>query len=220
MGKLIVVEGLDGSGKATQAKLLAEKLKEMGKEVIQVSFPDYASDSSALVKMYLSGKFGSHAQDVNAYAASAFYAVDRFASYKTSWQKAYENGRIIIADRYTTSNGVHQCSKLEEDKWDDFVNWLYDFEYNKMRIPAPDCVIYLNMSLQVSQKLLMERYHGDESRKDIHEKDMEYLSRSRRAARFCAEKSGWKTIRCDDGTQPYTPHQISRQVMENILEIL
>ena len=220
MGKLIVVEGLDGSGKATQAKLLAEKLKEMGKEVIQVSFPDYASDSSALVKMYLSGKFSSHAQDVNAYAASAFYAVDRFASYKTSWQKAYENGRIIIADRYTTSNGVHQCSKLEEDKWDDFVNWLYDFEYNKMGIPAPDCVIYLNMSLQVSQKLLMERYHGDESRKDIHEKDMEYLSRSRRAARFCAEKSGWKTIRCDDGTQPYTPHQISRQVMENILEIL
>ena len=220
MGKLIVVEGLDGSGKATQAKLLAEKLKEMGKDVIQVSFPDYDSDSSALVKMYLSGKFGSHAQDVDAYAASAFYAVDRFASYKTSWQKDYENGRIIIADRYTTSNGVHQCSKLEKGKWDDFVNWLYDFEYNKMGIPAPDCVIYLNMSLQVSQKLLMDRYHGDESRKDIHEKDTDYLAVSRQAARFCAEKGGWKTIRCDDGTQPYTPQQISRQVTENILEIL
>lgn len=220
MGRLIVVEGLDGSGKATQARLLADRLRKAGKNVIQVSFPDYNSDSSALVKMYLAGIFGTHPGDVNAYAASAFYAVDRFASYKTGWQEEYAAGRIIIADRYTTSNGVHQCSKLGPEQWEDFLRWLYDFEYDKMGIPAPDRVIYLDMSPRVSQKLLSTRYHGDESKKDIHEKDLEYLAASRRAAAFCAQAGGWKVIKCDDGAQPYEPEKISKQIMEYITEIL
>ncbi len=144
-GKLIVIEGLDGSGKATQARALAEALQAQGKNVMQITFPDYASDSSALVRMYLGGQFGSHPDDVNAYAASAFYSVDRFASYKMKWGEFYREGGIVIADRYTTSNAVHQCSKLPPEQWQEFLDWLFDFEYNKIGIPAPDRVIYLEV---------------------------------------------------------------------------
>ena len=139
-GKLIVLEGLDGSGKATQAKLLAEHLAAQGVPVQKITFPDYASDSSALVKMYLAGQFGQHPDDVNAYAASSFYAVDRYASYKTSWGSFYEQGGVIIADRYTTSNAVHQCSKLPPEQWDDFLCWAFDYEYRLLGLPAPDAV--------------------------------------------------------------------------------
>ena len=220
MGKLIVIEGLDGSGKGTQAKLLFETLSAQGRKVKKVSFPDYDSDSSALVKMYLAGQFGSKPGDVNAYAASSFYAVDRFASYKANWKSLYDDDYIIIADRYTTSNGVHQCSKLPEEQWEDFMDWLYDFEYKKMGIPAPDCVIYLDMSPEVSQKLLSGRYNGDESKKDIHEKDKDYLAKSRQAARFCAQHDGWETIKCDDGENPYTLQAISEQVLSIAMEKL
>lgn len=220
MGKLIVIEGLDGSGKATQAKILFEKLKNMGKKVKKVSFPDYESDSSALVKMYLAGEFGSKPSDVNAYAASTFYAVDRFASYKKDWKELYDNDYVIIADRYTTSNGVHQCSKLCEDQWNDYLDWLYDLEYKKMGIPKPDCVIYLDMSPEVSQKLLSNRYEGDESKKDIHEKDVEYLNKSRQAAQYCVEHDEWKVVKCDDGNNPYTLEKISEKVLDIVKEIL
>ena len=128
-GKLIVLEGLDGSGKATQAALLTEYLSHQGVPVKKITFPDYASDSSALVKMYLAGKFGTHPDDVNAYAASAFYAVDRFASFKTNWGSFYQNGGVVVADRYTTSNAVHQCSKLPEEEWPAYLDWLFTFEY-------------------------------------------------------------------------------------------
>jgi dTMP kinase len=138
---LIVIEGLDGSGKATNAAALYKKLEELGKNVKKISFPDYDSDSSALIKMYLGGQFGSKPGDVNAYAASAFYAVDRFASFKTGWQTEYQRGDWIIADRYTTSNAVHQASKLEGGERDGYFEWLYDFEFNKMGLPKPDLVI-------------------------------------------------------------------------------
>lgn len=220
MGKLIVIEGLDGSGKATQAKLLCDELEKLGKKVKKISFPVYDSDSSALVKMYLSGRFGSHPQDVNAYAASSFYAVDRFASYKTDWGKLYDEGRVIVADRYTTSNGVHQCSKLDRDEWENYLDWLYDFEYNKMGIPAPDMVVYLDMSPRVSQKLMTSRYQGDESKKDIHEKDTEYLKKSRLAAKFCADRDRWTVIRCDDGENPYKIEDIAKSVLDSVAEIL
>lgn len=193
--KLIVIEGLDGSGKATQAKKLTKALTDRGIPVREVSFPDYDSDSSALVRMYLSGQFGTDPQDVNAYAASAFYAVDRFASYKKDWSRDYARG-VIIADRYTTSNAVHQCGKLPKEHWADFLDWLFDFEYNKLGIPAPDCVVYLNVDPQVSQALMTARYSGDESKKDIHERDLAYLKHSREAAAYCAEKLGWKTVDC------------------------
>ncbi|MBQ3588547.1 MAG: deoxynucleoside kinase [Oscillospiraceae bacterium] len=220
MGKLIVIEGLDGSGKGTQAKILAETLEKQGEKVKKVSFPVYESNSSALVKMYLAGEFGTRPGDVNAYAASSFYAVDRFASFKSDWEKLYSDDYIIIADRYTTSNGVHQCSKLPEEQWEDYMDWLYDFEYVKMGIPKPDCVIYLDMSPEVSQKLLSGRYRGDESKKDIHEKDREYLARSRKAARFCAEHDKWTTIKCDNGQNPYTIEEIALKVLNTVSPLL
>ena len=139
-GRLLVIEGLDGSGKATQAKLLASHLAESGRKVMEITFPDYESDSSALVKMYLSGQFGDKPDDVNPYAASSFYAVDRYASYKTKWGSFYEAGGIVIADRYTTSNAVHQCSKLPPEQWNDFLRWAFDYEYRLLGLPAPDAV--------------------------------------------------------------------------------
>ena len=139
-GRLLVIEGLDGSGKATQAKLLASHLAESGRRVMEITFPDYESDSSALVKMYLSGQFGDKPDDVNPYAASSFYAVDRYASYKTKWGSFYEAGGIVIADRYTTSNAVHQCSKLPPEQWNDFLRWAFDYEYRLLGLPAPDAV--------------------------------------------------------------------------------
>ena len=195
-GKLIVIEGLDGSGKATQAKLLAQTLAENGERVKKITFPDYESDSSALVRMYLHGEFGSKPGDVNAYAASAFYAVDRYASFKKDWGEVYQSGGLIIADRYATSNGIHQCSKLDESDWDEYLKWLDDFEYKKLGIPAPDTVIYLKADTDISQKLMSGRYGGDESKKDIHEGDIEYLRRSQKAAAYCAHKLGWKTVEC------------------------
>lgn len=195
-GRLIVIEGLDGSGKATQAKLLYESLLQRGRQVRQISFPDYASDSSALVKMYLAGEFGADPGDVNAYAASTFFAVDRYASFKKDWGAFYAGGGVVIADRYTTSNAVHQCSKLPQTEWETYLNWLFRFEYELLGIPEPDRVFYLQTDPGVSQKLLTERYRGDEQKKDIHERNRDYLDHSRAAAEFCAKKLGWTTIHC------------------------
>ena len=216
-GKLIVIEGLDGSGKATQSNLLYEKLVAEGKPVRKVSFPAYESDSSALVKMYLAGDFGKDPSDVNAYAASTFFAVDRFASYKQSWGKFYEEGGIVIADRYTTSNAIHQCSKLPREEWDGYVEWLFDFEFKLMGIPAPDKVIYLKVDPAVSQKLMTKRYQGDERKKDIHESNLAYLEKSRQAAQYCADKLGWETIQCDDGENMRSIEQIHGDVMDFVL---
>lgn len=197
---LIVMEGLDGSGKATQTELLYESLLSEGKKVVKVSFPDYDSASSTLIKMYLSGEFGSDPEDVNAYAASSFFSVDRYASYKKNWKKDYEDGAIILCDRYTTSNAIHQCCKLERDKWDGYLKWLFDFEYGLLGIPAPDAVIYLQVDVDESQELMNGRYSGREEKKDIHEANTEYLRKARRAADYCAEKLGWRTVRCtEDG---------------------
>jgi len=195
-GRLIVIEGLDGSGKATQSQSLYQALSDKGIPVKKISFPNYESDSSALVKMYLSGAFGTDPSAVNAYAASTFFAVDRYASYKKDWGNFYEEGGVVIADRYTTSNGVHQCSKLPQSQWESFLDWLFHFEYQLLGIPAPDTVVYLQVDPHVSQKLMTDRYQGDESKKDIHENNLAYLDRSRLAAEYCAEKLGWKTVHC------------------------
>lgn len=195
-GKLIVIEGLDGSGKATQAKLLCDTLLARGLRVRQISFPNYASDSSALVRMYLRGDFGSDPSDVNAYAASSFYAADRYAGYKADWGTFYHDGGILIADRYTTSNAIHQCSKLPEDEWDAYLDWLFHYEYTLLGIPAPDTVIYLEVDPQISQRLMTGRYDGEESKKDIHERNLDYLNASARAAACCSQKLGWNIIHC------------------------
>ena len=213
--KLIVIEGLDGSGKATQAKLLYDRLSEQNMKVREVSFPDYDSDSSALVKMYLNGEFGNTPGSVNAYAASSFYAVDRYASYKRNWQDDYKEG-IIIADRYTTSNAIHQCSKLSKEEWDDYLIWLSEFEYEKLGIPKPDIVIYLKVDVTVSQELMNQRYHGDTSKKDIHESDVDYLKKSREAAEYCSRKLGWKIVECCvDGKM-----RSKEEILEEILKVL
>lgn len=215
-GKLIVLEGLDGSGKATQAKLLAEHLAAQGVPVQKITFPDYASDSSALVKMYLAGQFGQHPDDVNAYAASSFYAVDRYASYKTSWGSFYEQGGVIIADRYTTSNAVHQCSKLPQKQWEEYLHWLFDYEFRLLGLPAPDRVIYLQVDPAVSQRLMTQRYHGDESKKDIHEADFSYLMSCREAALYAAKRFDWQVIECCDGENPLPIEQISQMIWEKV----
>lgn len=216
MGKLIVIEGLDGSGKATQSALLQEVLSAGDKPVRMVSFPDYGSPSSALVKMYLNGAFGDGAEDVNPYAASAFYAVDRYAGWKTDWGTfLVQEDSILIADRYTTSNAIHQCAKLPREEWGDFLRWMDDFEYNKLGIPRPDCVIYLDVEPAVSQKLLKKRYENA-GRPDIHEKDIEYLHRCREAALWCVDHLGWERIACtrDSGMRPI--ESIAGDVRNNV----
>ncbi|WP_295586693.1 thymidylate kinase [uncultured Subdoligranulum sp.] len=221
MGKLIIFEGLDGSGKGTQAALTAQKLRQRGVTLRQVTFPDYDSESSALVKMYLSGRFGQKPDDVNAYAASSFYAVDRFASYKTDWGAFYREGGLVLSDRYTTSNAVHQCSKLPPAQWDGFLNWLFDFEYKKIGIPEPDLVLYLAVDPEVSQKLLENRYHGDESKKDIQEKDREYMARSRAAAEYCARTLGWQRIECTCAGRAMRPvEEINAEILAKTDRIL
>lgn len=224
MGKLIIFEGLDGSGKGTQTNLLCQALRARGADLRQITFPDYESDSSALVRMYLSGQFGQRPDDVNAYAASTFYAVDRFASYKTDWGEFYRAGGLVVSDRYTTSNAVHQCSKLPPMHWDGFLDWLFDFEYKKMGIPAPDAVVYLSVDVEVSQGLLAARYHGDAAKMDIQEKDTEYLARSRAAAEYCAHKLGWRRIDCtreENGKKIMrTPEDIHAEVLAQLGDIL
>ncbi len=220
MGKLIVIEGLDGSGKSTQLELLPKGLKEKGIACQTVSFPNYDDDSSALVKMYLAGQFGSKPGDVNAFAASCFYACDRYASFKKDWGNYYEKGGIIVSGRYTTSNAVHQCSKLPESEWEGFLSWLYDFEYRKLGIPAPDKVIFLDMPTEVSQKLLDKRYSADGGKKDIHECDIEYLNKCRKAALFTAEYSGWVKISCAKDGEPRTIEDIAADVLAETLKVL
>ena len=219
MGKLIVIEGLDGSGKSTQLNLLPQRLAEKGIETRSVSFPDYDNPSSTLVKMYLKGDFGKKPSDVNAYAASVFYTVDRYASFKQSWGEFYNGGGTIVSGRYTTSNAVHQTSKLEKSEWESFLSWLYDFEYNKIGIPKPDLVIFLDMPVEVSQKLLDTRYTENGGKKDIHECDVDYLNRCREAARFTADYSGWKVISCAENGEPRTIEAISDDILNAALEL-
>jgi len=219
-GKLIVIEGLDGSGKSTQEKLLESKLTALGKSVRYIKLPNYDDDACILVKHYLAGRFGDRPEDVNAYAASSFYAVDRYVSYNCYWKEDYLSGKVILADRYTTSNAYHQLTKTPRDKWDDYLEWLEDYEYGKLGIPKPDAVIYLDMPVDVSQKLMSSRYGGDESKKDIHEKNTDYLAQCRVAADYSCEKLGWIKISCAENGEPLTPEEISGRVYAAIADLL
>lgn len=196
MGKLIVIEGTDGSGKSTQFRLLTNRLESEQVKFQKLVFPQYSEPSSALIRMYLGGEFGKSPSDVNAYAASAFYSVDRYASYRKVWGKWYEEGGLVVSDRYTTSNAVHQTSKEPEDKREDFLNWLYDFEYDKLGLPRPDLVIYLDVPTDFTEKMLRHRESETNTHADIHEQDMQYLATCRRMGRAAAEHYGWTVIRC------------------------
>lgn len=214
MGRMIVIEGLDASGKGTQTDLLSDNLQKSGYETFVISLPNYADRSSELVKMYLEGEMGTKPGDVNAYAASTFYAVDRYASFKKHWDKEYNSDKIIIANRYTTSNAYHQMTKLPMEEWDAYLDWLFEFEYGKLSIPEPDCVIFLDMPVDISQKLLMKRYENDESKKDVHERDVEYLKKCYEAADYASKKLGWKIIKCGENGEPKTIDEISKMVLE------
>lgn len=196
MGKVIVIEGLDGSGKATQTERLYELLSARGVQVRRVSFPDYDSPSSALVKMYLNGEFGSDPGDVNGYAAAAFYAVDRYASFKKDWGKAYDDGAVILCDRYATSNAVYQMTKVPQCEREEYLRWLEELEYCRLGIPRPDLVIYLDVPTDISQSLMSRRYDGDESKKDLHERNLAYLAQCGESARYSAKKLNWNVISC------------------------
>ena len=196
MGKLIVIEGTDGSGKSTQFKLLTSRLEAENHRFQKLVFPQYAEPSSALIRMYLGGEFGTKPSDVNAYAASTFYAVDRYASYKKVWSDWYEQGGLIVSDRYTTSNAVHQASKEPQEKQAAFLTWLYDLEYDKLGLPKPDLVIYLDVPTDFTEAMMRRREADTHTHADIHEQDMDYLATCRRTGKAAAEFYGWTVIQC------------------------
>ena len=193
-GKLIVLEGIDGSGKSAQYRRICEKLKRDGIEYNHIVFPRYDKDSSALIRMYLSGEFGERPSDVNAYTASTFFAVDRFASFKQDWGGKYRDGAFILSDRYTSSNAVHQGSKLPDDELCNFFTWLADLEYGKMGLPKPDLVIYLDVSIELSLARMRRRQIKTNTKADIHEKDIEYLRRCLHTADKAADFFRWHRV--------------------------
>lgn len=195
-GKLIVLEGTDGSGKSTQFAALCRHLEEEQIPYRHVVFPRYSEPSAALVKLYLQGAFGSRPGDVNAYAASTFYAVDRYASYRQDWGDWYQQGGLVLCDRYTTSNAIHQASKLPEGEQTAFWRWLYEFEFDRLGLPRPDLVLYLDMPTEQSVRLLRSREAATNTKADIHEQDTAYLTACRLTARRAAEVLGWRKIPC------------------------
>ena len=209
----IVIDGLDGSGKSTQVSLTEQNLINAEFELKRIKLPDYDSPSCSLVNMYLSGEFGKKAEDVNVYAATAFYAVDRFANFSLKWKDDYISGKNILAERYTTSNAIYQAAKLPDDQWDSYLDWLADFEYNKIGIPKPDITIFLDMPIEVSQKIMSRRYNGDEGKKDVHERDTEFLNKCRKAALYAADKWDWKVIKCNSGDEPRSIEEINDEIM-------
>lgn len=219
-GKLIVIDGVDASGKETQTKGLFEFLRDAGFDITKIEFPNYSDNSSALIKMYLNGDFGENPSDVNPYAASIFYAADRYASYKNFWGKTLDNGGIILSDRYVTSNAIHQAVKLEGQERDNYLEWLNDFEYNKLGLPYPDLVIFLDMPPEYALELLAARYKGDETKKDIHEKDQEYMKRCYESAVFACEKFGWHRVRCVKEGKIRSIEDIGGEVKERVLEVI
>ncbi len=219
-GRLIVFEGTDGSGKATQTALVCAELEKRGIPYKRLEFPRYGEESSALVRLYLQGAFGSRPGDVNAYAASAFFSVDRYASYKQDWGAFYEQGGLVIADRYTTSNAVHQCSKLPPEERKPYLDWLFDFEYRLLGLPAPARVLYLDVPTELTERMMRRREEATHTRADIHERDEGYLRRCRENAEFVVNYGGWQRISCVRGGALRTVEDIHGEVMEKLRDLL
>lgn len=219
-GKLIVFEGTDGSGKATQTRLLCQHLEREGIPYKKIDFPRYGKPSAAMVQEYLDGNLGKKPGDVNAYAASMFYAMDRYASYKQDWGKFYEDGGLIIADRYTTSNAVHQASKLSDEERKPYLDWLFDLEYRLLGLPAPDMVVYLDMPTEITERMMRQREKSTGTHADIHEQDEAYLKQCRANAKAVVRECGWSIIHCENGDEPRTPEDIHRQVLEVVGKLL
>lgn len=197
-GKLIILEGTDGSGKSTQFQLLCRRMEREGRDFHRLVFPRYDQPSSMLLRMYLQGEFGSRPGDVNAYAASTFFAMDRFASWKQDWSGCYLGGGTVLSDRYTTSNAVHQGGKLAPEEQRDFFAWLADFEYGKLGLPEPDLVLWLDMPIHNAVANLRRRESETHTQADIHEVDEGYLRQCHAAAQAAAEFYGWRRVPCLD----------------------
>ncbi len=219
-GKLIVFEGTDGSGKATQARMMAERLKSEGISFREIDFPRYGNPFAEPARLYLQGALGKKPGDVSAYAASVLYAVDRFASYKEDWGTAYEAGEVILANRYTTSNAVHQASKLPDEERADYLEWLFALEYEKLELPAPDLVIYLDLPTALSERMMRQREAATGTVADIHEQDADYLRRCRDNARAVAEQCHWKLIDCSADGQIRTVADIHAEAWELVRQVL
>lgn len=221
MGKLIVIEGLDGSGKTTQTAIVAEELRRQGKDVKVISFPDYKSPSAALVNMYLKGEFGERPSEVNAYAASSFYAVDRYASYIKEWKDFYEQtDSVVLATRYTTSNEIYQLAKINRADWDYYIDWAEDFEYGKLGLPRPDVVFYLDMKYDIAKKLIDSRSAQTGQEKDIHELDDMYMMQCHKAAAYALGRLGWRSITCYGDRAPLPPEEITEKILEELVTLL
>lgn len=223
-GKLIIIEsGSDGSGKATQSEYLYNRLIKDNIKVRKVEFPNYKSEASALVKMYLRGDFGKDPSDVSPYIASTFFTVDRYASYKKDWEEFYKEGGIIISDRYTTSNMVHQASKFSTKKEkDDFLNWLWDFEFNLYGLPVPDKVFFLDMPVEFTQKLTFNRKNKitGEKEKDIHESNRKYLDTTYENGVYIAKKYGWERVECIENDKVKTIREISDFIYDSAISLI
>ena len=220
MGKLIVLEGTDGSGKATQTAALLERLQRESIDCRKIEFPRYQEESSALIREYLRGDFGEKPSDVNAFAASTFYAVDRYASYRQDWGAYYRQGGLVIADRYTTSNAVHQGSKLQGTERTDFFDWLFDYEYRLLGLPKPDLVIYLDVPVDLTERNMHRREAQTGTTADIHERDDSYLRACRVAAGEAAERFGWKRIACTKDGKMRSIDEIHEDVYRAVKEVL
>ena len=203
MSKFLVIDGLDGSGKGTITRMLRDHLTKTGVENDLISFPMYDLESSALVKMYLSGAMGEDPAGTNGYAASTLFAADRYVSYRTYWHTLYEKeNAVLIADRYTTANAVHQLTKLPKDQWDDFLFWLFDFEYGKLGLPRPDHTFYLEMPPHLCRKMIAKRAAETGRTVDIHEKDTTHLDKAYEAALYASDKLGWTRLKSVEGENP------------------
>ena len=223
MGKLIVIDGTDGSGKETQMNILQENLKKNNIEFKKVSFPNYDAPSSSLVKMYLSGEFGTDPKSVSPYVASTFYAVDRYATYKKELEEYYEKGGLILADRYTTANMVHQAGKIKDkEERNKFLTWLWDLEFNLYKIPKPDKVFFLNMPIEFVEELIKNRKNkfNNNQVKDIHERDEGHLRDSHQSACEVAKEYNWKEIKCVINGKLRTREDIGEEIFKAVKEIL
>ena len=219
-GKLIVFEGTDGSGKATQARLLCQRLEREGIPYQEIDFPRYGKPSAAMVQEYLDGNLGKKPGDVNAYAASLFFSMDRYASYKQDWGDFYEAGGLIVADRYTTSNAVHQASKLPGSERKAYLDWLFDLEYRLLGLPKPNLVIYLDMPTEITEQMMRRREQTTGTHADIHEQDETYLKNCRANAKEIVKACGWSVVDCAEDEKPRTPEDIHAQVYQLVKKLL
>ena len=220
MGKLFAIDGTDGSGKQTQFTKLCERLTAEGIDYKTISFPNYDSETSSLVKMYLSGEFGQNANDVSAYIASTFYAADRYATFKKEgFFDYYNNGGIILADRYTTANMVHQAGKiLDPVERKKFLDWLWDFEFNLYGLPIPTKVFFLNMPTDYAVKLIKDRENKftHQAQKDIHERDENHLLNSYNAACSLVDTYDWHEVKCVKDEKIRTIDDIHEEIYNEI----